>query len=577
MTAHRTPSHSQPLGPADPREVAGYALQARLGSGGMGSVYLSYTRGGQPIALKVVRSELADDPEFRRRFEFEVRAARRVQGVYTVPVLDSNTEGSAPWLATAYVPGLSLSDAVRTYGPLPPETVLLLVGGVAEALQSIHAAGIIHRDLKPGNVLLASDGPKVIDFGIARAADVTALTGTDVRVGTPSYMAPEQITGASAGPPTDVFALGLVAHYAAGGTHPFGEGAAHAVMYRIVQEEPDLATAPEALRGLIAACLTKEAAARPTPAQVIDACRALAPGRTLRRQESWLPAPVADEVTQRLNAPPPAPAPTPAPTPPTPPAGPPTPVPVPMPARPPEPAGRSRPRGQIALAVVAVLAVITAGVLALQLAGGDEEGGAPQGDAAGGAAGEGEEPADEPADGDRPPQHTDPDAPYYVAKEDVSLPLRAPIFHEQHNVVGGECYEANVTQFDPEELTVQAVAYGDFEFRGLDSAIRYMFCDDDSVVNDGISFTPELFVGTIDIREPTAEQCYAAAHDAPLANPVPPDDILRGSSLTEGMGICVETATGTLTLLWIDRVEVNPTNRDLPTYVTTATQWKPNE
>uniref|UniRef100_UPI00066B2ADF serine/threonine-protein kinase n=1 Tax=Streptomyces sp. SBT349 TaxID=1580539 RepID=UPI00066B2ADF len=305
MSPHGTPSQFTPLGPGDPREVAGYRLQARLGSGGMGSVYLSYTRGGQPVAVKVVRSEFAEDPEFRRRFELEVRAARRAQGIYTVPVLDSNTEGAAPWLATAFVPGLSLSEVVRSHGPLPAETVLLLVGGVAEALQSIHAAGIIHRDLKPGNVLLASDGPKVIDFGIARAADVTALTGTDVRVGTPSYMAPEQITGTSATPGTDVFALGIVTHYAATGGHPFGEGAAHAVMYRIVQEEPDLAAAPEALRGLIAACLAKDPAARPTPAQVIDACRALSPGQTLQRRDSWLPAPLAAEVTQRLHARPP--------------------------------------------------------------------------------------------------------------------------------------------------------------------------------------------------------------------------------------------------------------------------------
>ncbi len=179
--------------------------------------------------------------------------------------------------------------------------------------------------------------------------------------------------------------------------------------------------------------------------------------------------------------------------------------------------------------------------------------------------------------GDRPQQDADPDAAYYVAQEDVPLVLRAPVFHERHNVVGGDCYEANVTQFDPEELTVAAVSYGDFEFRGLDSAVRYMFCDDDSVVTDGISSTPELFVGTIDTPDPTAEQCYDAAHDSPLPNPVPPDDILRGSSLTEDMGICVETPTGTLALLWIDRVEVNPNNRDLPTYVTTATQWKPNE
>ncbi|RMI43125.1 serine/threonine-protein kinase, partial [Streptomyces triticirhizae] len=307
MTAQHEPSQFSPLGPSDPRQVAGYRLVARLGSGGMGSVYLSFTPGGQPVAVKVVRGEFAEDQAFRRRFEHEVRAARQVQGVYTVPVLDSNTEGAAPWLATAFVPGLSLHEVINQHGPLPAQTVLLLVGGVAEALQSIHAAGIVHRDLKPGNVLLSADGPKVIDFGIARAADVTALTGTDVRVGTPAFMAPEQITGASLTPAADVFALGIVTYYAATGGHPFGEGAAHAMMYRMVQEEPELASAPETLRGLIGACLAKDPAARPTPAQIIEGCRALSPGQTLQRGESWLPPSVAAAVAVRRNASLPAP------------------------------------------------------------------------------------------------------------------------------------------------------------------------------------------------------------------------------------------------------------------------------
>ncbi|WP_220729755.1 serine/threonine-protein kinase [Streptomyces radicis] len=592
MTPHQTPSQFAPLGPTDPREVAGYRLQARLGSGGMGSVYLSYTRGGQPVALKVVRSEFAEDPEFRRRFELEVRAARQVQGVYTVPVLDSNTEGAAPWLATAYVPGLSLSDVVRGPGPLPVETVLLLVGGVAEALQSIHAAGIIHRDLKPGNVLLSAEGPKVIDFGIARAADVTALTGTDVRVGTPSYMAPEQITGASATPGTDVFALGIVTHYAATGGHPFGEGAAHAVMYRIVQEEPDLSALPEALRGLVAACLAKDPAARPTPAQVIDACRALAPGQTLQRRDSWLPAPLAAEVTQRLHARPPAPAtpPTPAASPlPPPPATPPTTAPLTA-----GPGGAPRRRTAILVVATAVVAALVGGLLAVQLAGGDDESGGSQGsgsdagaDTASGGNGQGDEaeetPADERSSGgdeggqDTPPPDTDPDAPYYVAQENVQLDIRAPLFHEERNVSGGQCLGANMTLIDLEELAAQTgVPNGSFDHRGAEPDIEYMFCDDDSVVEDGISFTPELFVGSLDNPEPTAEECAGAAHDAPLPNPVPPDDILRDVTLREDTGICVETPEATVVLLWIDRIEVNPNNRDLRTYITTATQWKPN-
>uniref|UniRef100_UPI000AEF12FE serine/threonine-protein kinase n=1 Tax=Streptomyces silaceus TaxID=545123 RepID=UPI000AEF12FE len=157
------------LGPDDAREIAGYRLRARLGEGGMGVVYLSHTRGGQPVALKVVRREYAQDQEFRRRFTQEVDAARRVHGAYTAPVLDSFTDGPEPWLAVSYVPGPSLSSAVTRHGALPVPTVLQLLGGIAEALQTIHAAGVIHRDLKPSNVLLASDGPRVIDFGIARA------------------------------------------------------------------------------------------------------------------------------------------------------------------------------------------------------------------------------------------------------------------------------------------------------------------------------------------------------------------------------------------------------------------------
>uniref|UniRef100_UPI002156623B protein kinase domain-containing protein n=1 Tax=Streptomyces fradiae TaxID=1906 RepID=UPI002156623B len=189
-----------------------------LGAGGMGKVYLSYTPGGRPVAIKVIRPDFAQDAEFRRRFAQEVQAAQRVQGLYTAPVIDADTDAREPWLATAYVPGPSLADAVQRHGPMPVDTVLLLVAGIAEALQVIHGAGIVHRDLKPGNVLLASDGPRVIDFGIARAADATSLTSSGVTIGTPSFMAPEQAAGSTVTPATDVFALGQVAAYAALGT-----------------------------------------------------------------------------------------------------------------------------------------------------------------------------------------------------------------------------------------------------------------------------------------------------------------------------------------------------------------------
>lgn len=179
-----------PLEPQDPRENAGYRLLARIGEGGMGTVYLSHTRGGQPVALKLIRREFGQDPDFRRRFEQEVQAARRVQGYHLVPVLDHDTTGATPWLASVFVPGLSLHDAVSTYGPLPLDTVFQLVGCTARALASIHAAGVVHRDLKPANLLLGAAGPYVIDFGIARAADSTQLTRTGGVIGTPQYMSP---------------------------------------------------------------------------------------------------------------------------------------------------------------------------------------------------------------------------------------------------------------------------------------------------------------------------------------------------------------------------------------------------
>ncbi|RKN40166.1 serine/threonine protein kinase [Streptomyces hoynatensis] len=271
----------------------------------MGTVYLSHSRGGQPVALKVIRPEFAEDPEFRRRFRHEVGAARRVQGPFTVPVLDSSTSRPPLWLATAHVPGPALSQAVQRHGPLPLDSVLHLVAGVAEALTSIHATGVIHRDLKPANVLLAADGPRVIDFGIARAAEATSLTDTGARVGTPAYMAPEQATGGRVTPASDVFSLGSVACYAATGGHAFGEGQVPALIYRIVNERPRLQECPEAIRELILRCLAKAPADRPSPAEVAEACRALGSGAGQRRAEGWLPPAVKADV-RAVAAPPPA-------------------------------------------------------------------------------------------------------------------------------------------------------------------------------------------------------------------------------------------------------------------------------
>ncbi|MET7651089.1 MULTISPECIES: serine/threonine-protein kinase [unclassified Streptomyces] len=263
----------QPLQADDPPLVAGYRLAARLGAGGMGRVYLSHTQGGRPLAIKVVRPELADDPAFRRRFRREIKAARRVRGAYTAEVIDADADGVPPWLATLYVPGPSLAEAVARRGPLPVPAVLWLMAGVAEALQAIHGAGIVHRDLKPSNVLLAADGPRVIDFGISLASDITSNTATGLAVGTPQYMAPEQATASEVTAATDVFALGQTAAFAALGEPLYGDGPSVSVLYRIVHSEPDLSLLPEPLRPLIARCLAADPAERVTPAEIVEWCR----------------------------------------------------------------------------------------------------------------------------------------------------------------------------------------------------------------------------------------------------------------------------------------------------------------
>ncbi|MEI5526640.1 serine/threonine-protein kinase [Streptomyces brasiliscabiei] len=263
----------QPLQSDDPSQVAGYRLAARLGAGGMGRVYLSHTQGGRPVAIKVVRPELADDPAFRRRFGREIKAARRVRGAYTAELIDADADGVPPWLATLYVPGPSLAEAVGRRGPLPVPAVLWLMAGVAEALQAIHDEGIVHRDLKPSNVLLAADGPRVIDFGISVAADLTSHTATGTAVGTPQFMAPEQATGGDVTTATDVFALGQTAAFAALGEPLYGDGPSVGVLYRIVHSAPDLSLLPERLRPMMARCLAVDPARRPGPAEIVAWCR----------------------------------------------------------------------------------------------------------------------------------------------------------------------------------------------------------------------------------------------------------------------------------------------------------------
>ncbi|SEC74446.1 bifunctional serine/threonine-protein kinase/ABC transporter substrate-binding protein [Streptomyces sp. TLI_105] len=277
----------QPLRKADPSTIAGYRLLGRLGAGGMGVVYLARSTGGALAALKLIRAEHAADPGFRERFRREARAAERITGRWVVRVLGADPEAREPWLATEYVPGPSLAEAVGLHGALPETTVRALGARLADALTDMHEAGLVHRDVKPGNVLLALDGPRLIDFGIARTAGATALTATDAMIGTPGFLAPEQARVAGSGevgPAADVFSLGCVLAYALTGERPFGTGAVAAVVYRTVHEEPDLAEVPDTILPLVTACLAKDPADRPTAAEVREAL-----GRADGPAGDWLP------------------------------------------------------------------------------------------------------------------------------------------------------------------------------------------------------------------------------------------------------------------------------------------------
>jgi peptide/nickel transport system substrate-binding protein len=253
----------------DPRQIGPYALLRRLGGGGMGRVYLGRSAGGRLVAVKVIRTELADDPSFRARFTHEVAAARRVNGLYTALVVDADPDGPVPWLATAYVPGPSLSEAVAAHGPLPEATLLPLAAALAEGLAAIHAAGVVHRDLKPSNVLLASDGPRVIDFGISRAVEASALTGTNLLIGSPGFMSPEQAVGHDVGPPSDVFSLGAVLTFAATAEGPFGTGPTPALLFRIVHNPPNIGRVPGSILPIVERCLIKDPWQRPAAAGLL--------------------------------------------------------------------------------------------------------------------------------------------------------------------------------------------------------------------------------------------------------------------------------------------------------------------
>ncbi|MHA7959508.1 serine/threonine-protein kinase [Streptomyces sp. L500] len=290
----------QRLSEEDPQVIGAYRLLGRIGAGGMGRVYLGRSAGGRTVAVKVVHPHFALDTQFRARFRREVESARKVGGAWTAPVLDADPDAAVPWVATGYVAGPSLTEAVAEVGPLPEAAVRAIGAGLAEALTAVHGLGLVHRDVKPSNVLLALDGPRLIDFGIARATEGTAsLTATGVSIGSPGYMAPEQIVGKDVTGAADVFSLGAVLTYAATGEPPFTGDSSAALLYKVVHEEPVLGPAlTGGLRQLVTACLAKDPTARPTPAELArglsgptDASALIRPG--------WLPGPLVERVSRQ--------------------------------------------------------------------------------------------------------------------------------------------------------------------------------------------------------------------------------------------------------------------------------------
>ncbi|MGH3218220.1 MAG: serine/threonine-protein kinase, partial [Streptosporangiaceae bacterium] len=285
-----------PLLASDPTQVGRYRLTARLGAGGMGVVYLGAAEDGTPVAVKLLRPELADDPEFRTRFNREVSALTRVMGVCTVRVIEADTESRQPFLVTEYADGPTLSEYVATFGPPPQDMLFGLATGLAEALTAIHGIGIVHRDLKPSNVLLTRSGPKVIDFGIAHTFEATSLTVAGMTVGSAGFMAPEQVMG-HAGTAADVFCWALTIAYAASGRSPFGAGAPDAIMFRILHADPDISAVPERIRPQVTSALAKDPHNRPTARDLLAKLTdTTSPNRSANAtktilSETWRPPP----------------------------------------------------------------------------------------------------------------------------------------------------------------------------------------------------------------------------------------------------------------------------------------------
>lgn len=288
----------------DPRLVGSFRLHRRLGAGGMGVVYLGSDRRGQRVALKVIRPDLAEDQEFRSRFAREVSAARRIRGGCTARLVAADLDAERPWFATQYVPGPSLHDKVAEEGPLSASEVAAIGAALSEGLVAVHEAGVVHRDLKPSNILLSPKGPRIIDFGIAWATGASTLTHVGTAVGSPGFLAPEQVRGAAVTPATDVFSLGATLAYAATADSPFGHGSSEVMLYRVVHEEPHLAEVHDALAPLVRACLAKDPEDRPSTLQLSMRLKEIAAREAQGLHESRPPvqrsAHEADRPTGRL-------------------------------------------------------------------------------------------------------------------------------------------------------------------------------------------------------------------------------------------------------------------------------------
>lgn len=563
----------------------------------MGTVYLSHTRGGQAVALKLIRREFGDDPEFRRRFEQEVQAARRVQGYHLVPVVDHDTSGQQPWLASAFVPGMSLHAALTDHGPLPLPTVFRLIGCTALALTAIHAAGVVHRDLKPGNILLGASGPYVIDFGIARAADATQLTRSGGLIGTPQFMSPEHALGEQVGPATDVFSLGLIAALAATGRHPYGTGGAMTVAAQIANTEhrpPRLDGYPQELRPLLERCLAADPRARIGTTELAALCEQSA-GRPLSESADWLPEPLAAEIARREQAaqlPPrpadPAAAPTyppgtgPSPTGATAPADPvppgaqtgfattvphqppthtlshqpptqappqpgyptvPPPVPGPAPATAPAP----KSRGPVRVAAAAGVALLlVAGTWVIATRSNDKGSDTTNAD---------DKHSDRPSNPGPDPKASDStssgppaqQSSYKVIFKDRPFALRAPA---EPSVIGVDLDEPRISgpgEFtdSDDELELSEVSGGKWQFR--------------TPMGKSTGATPE--------------QCLQGSQSDVLPSEIREKELQRGQTLPVGTRLCTVTSDGNLAMLKITKVVKRATN-DLPDYFTELTLWQ---